>query len=284
MKRILAFLLVPLLSLSAFACGTPGIEIEQDNYAAIVERGYVVVGLECQYAPFNWTVNAADRAETAVLIDGTDAYCDGYDVVVAQAVATHLGVDLVVKAIDWDGLIPSLAVNGRIDLIIAGMSPTPERAETVAFSAEYYRSTHVVVVRADSAFADATSILGFTGAKVVGQLGTIYDDLIPQMTGALHENPLSDVPTIVTSIKSGINDATVLERPVAVAIIAGNPELAFIDFLPGSGFVVDDADAAVAIAVRQADVTLLAAVNAALAAISAETREGWMLSAIDRQP
>lgn len=285
MRKVLALSLVLFASLTLFACGnSTDIVVDQDNYDAIVERGYITVGMECAYAPFNWTVESSNAADSAVMIDGTSNYCDGYDVVVAQAIADGLGVELHVAAVEWDGLIPSLATNGQIDLIIAGMSPTAERAQTVAFSNEYYASTHVVVLRSDSTYATATSITDFSGASIVGQLDTIYDDLIDQMTGATHENPLSDVPTIITAINAGTYDATILELPVAIAVCESNPNLTYIELTEGHGFSVSYEDAAVAIALRQADVTLLTEVNAILATISSETRESWMLAAIDRQP
>ena len=61
---------------------------------------------------------------------------------VASAIADELEMDLVIRKIEWDGLIPALLAD-EIDVIIAGMSPTPERAETVLFTDEYYRSEQV---------------------------------------------------------------------------------------------------------------------------------------------
>lgn len=285
MKKVLLTLVTVLSFIALFGCNsTTEIQVDQDNYDAILERGYIVVGLECAYAPFNWTVQDSNAYDSAVMIDGTSNYCDGYDIQVATAIADGLGVDLVVRAVEWDGLIPSLAESAQIDMIIAGMSPTAERAQTVAFSNEYYNSTHVVVLRTDSEFADATSILDFSGASVVAQMSTIYDDLVVQMTDATHENPLSDVPTIVTAINAGTYDATILELPVAIAVCDSNPELTYIQFTTGNGFDVSYEDSAVSIAVRQADVTLLAEINTILATINADTRESWMVSAIDRQP
>lgn len=285
MKKVLITAVFALTSILLLGCNSQAaIDVNGDNYQAILDRGTIVVGMECAYAPFNWTVEEANAYASAVQIDGTNNYCDGYDVTVAQAIADGLGVDLVVKAIEWDGLIPSLAESGQIDLIIAGMSPTAERAQTVSFSNEYYQSSHVVVLRSDSVYASATSIQDFAGANVVAQMSTIYDDLVVQLTGATHADPLSDVPTIVTGISSGIYDATILELPVAIALVESNPELTYIAFTEGNGFDVSYEDSAVAVALRQGDVTLLGLVNQILAGISVEQREGWMVDAIDRQP
>jgi len=108
--------------------------------------------------------------------------------------------------------------------------------------------------------------------------------LIVQMTDAVHANPLGDVPTIVTAINAGTYDATILELPVAIAICASNSELTYITFEEGDGFDVSYEDSAVAIAVRQGDVTLLSNINTILSTITSEQREAWMVDAIDRQP
>jgi len=285
MKKIF-LMLVTIMSMALLvSCSNSDhLPVNQDNYQAIIDRGYIVVGMECAYAPFNWTVLESSAYDGAVQIEGTNNYTDGYDVMIAQAIADGLGVDLVIKAIAWDGLIPSLADTAEIDLIIAGMSPTAERAETVAFSNSYYQSTHVVLLRSDSVYADANSITDFSGASIVAQMSTIYDDLVSQLTSAVHENPLEDVPTIVTAINSGTYDATILELPVAIAITEANPNLTYIAFEEGNGFDVSYEDRVVSIALRQADTTLLSYVNQILATISEETRESLMLEAISRQP
>lgn len=286
MKRFLIIFTAIFLGLFTLSCANDNsdIAVDEDNYEAIIERGYIVIGMECAYAPFNWTVSSDAAYSEAVSIEGTSNYADGYDVQIAQAIADGLGVDLVVKAVEWSGLIPSLAETAEIDLIIAGMSPTAERAQTVAFSDSYYQSTHVVVLRSDSDYALSTSIDDFSGASVVAQLSTIYDELVDQIAGATHENPLEDVPTIVTGIKAGTYEATILELPVAVAICEANPDLTYIEFTAETGFDVSYEDSAVSIALRQAETTLLSEVNDILATISDETRETLMLEAISRQP
>lgn len=284
MKKVLIVLTVLLSTFFMVSCSNSDIDVNSDNYQAIIDRGTLIVGMECAYAPFNWTVSGGSAYSEAVAIDGTNNLADGYDVSVAKAIAAALDVELVIKAVSWDGLIPSLSETGEIDLIIAGMSPTAERAQTVAFSNSYYQSTHVVLLRKDSAYANATSINDFTDASVVAQLSTLYDGLVDQLTGAVHENPLEDVPTIVTAINAGTYDATILELPVAIAITEANPDLTYVTFTEGNGFDVSYEDSVVSIALRQSDTMLLDAVNTVLETLSADDRETFMVEAISRQP
>lgn len=275
MKRIILIVLTLFTALVAVGC---------TSEPKITTKETLVVGMEAGYAPFNWTVDEQGAYAEAVAISGQNAYVDGYDVSIAKIIAEELGMELVIKAIEWDGLILSLVESQEIDLIIAGMSPTADRALTVDFTDEYYQSTHVVVLKRDSIFANATSINDFSGAKAVGQIQTIYDDLIVQLAGSVHENPLSDVPTIITAINQGTYDLTILELPVAIAVVETNPELTYIEFNENNGFDISYEDSAVAIALRKGESELLLAINQILATISSEERENLMADAIARQP
>jgi ABC-type amino acid transport substrate-binding protein len=273
MRKLALMALAILTMFGMFSCQTEN-----------TERDTLIVGLEAAYAPFNWMVSEGNQYDEAYPLADTNNFVDGYDVQIARRIAEALDMDLVIRAVEWDGLIPSLTNTEEIDLIIAGMSPTAERAQTVSFTDAYYSSTHVIVLRTDSTYVGATSIDDFEGASVVGQLSTIYDDLIPQMTGVTHEDPLSDVPTIITGINNNRYDATVLELPVAIAVTESNPNLTYIEFEQGLGFNVSFEDRDVSIALRQGETDLLEQINEILSQISVEDRETIMLDAIGRQP
>jgi ABC-type amino acid transport substrate-binding protein len=241
----------------------------------------IIVGLECDYAPFNWT--QLEATETSVRIQGNIGYCDGYDITIARKIASELGKTLIVKQIAWEGLEPALA-SGEIDMIVAGMTDTAERRQRVAFTAPYYASDMVMVVRKDSAFASATSLADFTGAKVVAQRGTFHDSLVPQIPSVTHMTPLATFPLLVNSVMSLEADALVSENPVAISIVRNNPDLTIIRFAAGSGFATDVEDTTVSVALRQSDTELLANINSILANISSEQRDTWMADAIARQP
>lgn len=275
MKRVLLFVvLVAALGLLA-ACGS-GEQFDLESESEFV------VGLEAAYAPFNWSV--ATSNEFTVALDGQPGvYVDGYDVVVASMIAEELGLELVIKAVDWDGLIPALLA-GEIDMIIAGMSPTAERAQTVAFSEEYFRSEQVMVVSSTGNFTNATSLSDFDGARVVAQLGTLQDDLIDQIPNVNHLEPLDSYGLLGTAVAQNAADAFIAELPVAQGMVAANSNLQIIQFTGDNGFEVSDEDVIVSVALRQEDVNLLAAVNAALATITNAQRNQIMADALSRQP
>ena len=49
---------------------------------SVLAEGQFRVGMECGYAPFNWTQTAP--SEFTVPIDGDMGYADGYDVQIAK--------------------------------------------------------------------------------------------------------------------------------------------------------------------------------------------------------
>lgn len=243
------------------------------------ETNTFTVGLECNYTPFNWT--QTDDSNGAVAINDGSGYCGGYDVEIAKKIAAALGKDLVISKIEWDGLIP--AVNsGKIDAVIAGMSPTEERKTSVDFSDPYYKSQLVIVVKADGDYATATSIQDFSGATIVAQLNTFHDTVIDQIENVVHATPMESFPAMIVALDSGKVDGYISERPGAVSAVASNPELSYVEFAEGKGFEASEEDVAVSIAVKKG--TDLTKINEAINAISDADRQKIMDTAVETQP
>ena len=87
MKKIISTLLALAMLLSAVSA---------------LAEGTLRVGMECNYAPFNWT--QAEPGDFTVPIDGGVGYADGYDVQIAKIIAEGLGKELVIVKTEWDGL------------------------------------------------------------------------------------------------------------------------------------------------------------------------------------
>ncbi len=238
------------------------------------------VGLECNYAPYNWT--QTDDSNGAVAISDGSGYCGGYDVEIAKQIAASMNKDLVIVKTEWDGLIP--AVNsGKIDAVIAGMSPTEERKASVDFSEPYYESELVIVVKADSEYANADSLEDFEGAKIVAQLNTFHDTVIDQIPNVQHQTAMETFPAMIVAVESGKVDGYVSERPGAVSAQTSNPDLTFVEFAEGYGFEASEEDVAISVAVKK-DSAILADINTALEGISEDDRQSLMENAIIAQP
>ncbi len=273
MKKILALLLVAVLAVALCACAA------EQKPADTEEKLPLRVGLECNYAPFNWT--QAEQTEGSVPIPA-GGYADGYDVQIAKIIAEGLGRELVIVKTEWDGLAPALT-SGKIDAIIAGMSPTEERKATIDFSDPYYESDLVIVVRKDGNYANATSLADFSGARIVGQLNTFHDTVIDQIPNVQHETAMETFPAMIVALTSGKVDGYVSERPGAVSAVAANSDLTFISFNDGDGFEASPEDVAVAVGLAKGS-DLVGPINDILAGISKEQRQQLMDEAIARQP
>lgn len=238
------------------------------------------VGLECGYAPFNWT--QTDDSNGAVPISDSNQFAGGYDVEIAKIIAEGLGRELVIVKTAWDGLPPAVQ-SGSVDAIIAGMSPTAERKETIDFSDHYYKSDLVMVVKKGSAYETATSIQDFAGARVTAQLNTFHYSVIEQIEGVQKQTAMDDFPAMRVALESGIIDGYVSERPEGVSASAANANFAMVEFAENEGFVASDDDVAIAVGLKKGnpDVTKI---NEILAGVSEEQRIEMMDKAIENQP
>ena len=242
----------------------------------------LVVGLECAYAPFNWT--ELEENEFTVKIDNASGYADGYDVQVAKYLGDKLGREVVVKKIAWDSLIPSLTL-GEINCIIAGMSYSEERDLTVDFTENYYTSEMTVIVRKDSPLANIDNIQDLSGYKVGSQLGTLTDSIIDQIEGVTHVTPYDTFNTAALAVSSQTIDAMTAEYPVAKAICKANSDLTIVTFAPENGFSgLDENELGVAVAVKEGNSELQNQINEALSELSLDDRRGLMDGALDRAP
>ncbi len=201
---------------------------------------------------------------------------------VALFIAKELGMELEIVKTEWDGL-PMALVSGKIDAIIAGMSPTEERKVTLDFSAPYYESDLVIVVKKGGQYESAASLFDFSGAKITGQLNTFHYSVIEQIPGVDQQTALDTFPAMIVALSSGRIDGYVSERPGALSAVASNPDFTFVSFEEGLGFEASVEDTAVAVGLRK-ESELMDNINAALSKLDKETRDQLMNEAMGRQP
>ena len=238
------------------------------------------VGMECGYAPFNWFQD--NDKNGAVKID--NGYCNGYDVEIAKLIAKGLNKKLVIVKSEWDALLGPALSAGKVDIVIAGMSPTPERKQSLSFTKPYYESDLVVVVRKNGKYANAKSINDFKGAKITGQQSTLHYNVIDQMKGVAKQEAMKNFPSMVVALSSGKIDGYVSERPGAMAAVNSNPELEFISFEGENGFTYEKSELDIAIGVKKGDEELVGKIDKILDEITPEQRKEIMNSAIKNQP
>lgn len=280
MKRILSLVLVIVLAVTLLCCFSSCSKVDPStDLDSIKEKGKIVVGMECAYAPYNWTQSSSSEYTVPI---NNGAYADGYDVQIAKLIAKELGVELEILPTDWNGLISALE-SGGIDMIIAGMSPTDERKLSIDFSDTYFDSNLVMVVKKNSSYANATKISDFSGAKITGQLNTFHYGVIDQINGVNKQTALEDFAALMQALSSGAVDGYVCEKPGAVSAVAANSDFTYIEFAEGNGFTCDPAESSISIGVRKGS-SLTSELNKILSSLTTQDKENMMDAAIARQP
>lgn len=236
------------------------------------------VGLECGYAPFNWTQMGSSNG--GVKIDGNAEYAGGYDIEIAKKIADGLGKKLVIVKTVWEGLVPALN-SGKIDAIIAGMSPTAERKKSIDFSDSYYQSQLVMVVKKGGKYDGASYIKDFSGAKITAQLNTFHYSVIDQIPGVIKQTAMDDFPAMRVALQSGTIDGYVSERPEGISASKANNNFKMIEFT--DGFKASEEDTAIAVGLKKGS-ALTPKINEILKGISQDERKTIMDTAIANQP
>lgn len=302
MKKILALIMALCLVFALAACGgtttepqvpatdapaAPGTDApatgEPADVISGVEDGVLTVGMECAYAPYNWT--QVDDSNGAVPIaNNPGTYANGYDVMIAKKICEANGWELEVMAIGWDGLTPALNA-GTVDAVIAGQSMTADRMQEVDMAGPYFYASIVCVTKADSELANATGISELTGT-CTAQTGTIwYNSCLPQLTNAQVMPEAETAPAMIMAVASGTVDFICTDMPTAMGACAAYDDLVILDFSNSDdNFVVPQEEIDIGISVVKGNTALKDAFEAVLATMTEADFNSLMDEAISVQP
>ncbi len=301
-RRTLSLFLAGALALSLSACGNGGdaestpsgaqssgspapsqSQSAEGTVASGVEDGVLTVGMECAYAPYNWT--QTDDSNGAVPIKDSNEYANGYDVMMAKAICEANGWELEIVRTDWDSLVPGVQ-SGIYDAVIAGQSMTEERSQQVDFAGPYFYASIVCVTKADSAFADAQGISDLSGGTCTAQIATIwYTSCLPQIEGAQIQTAAETAPAMLMALETDTVDFICTDMPTAMGAVAAYPDMKILDFTDSDdNFEVDEGEINIGISVMKGNTVLRDAINAVLADYTADDFNTMMDEAIAIQP
>lgn len=209
------------------------------DLAKIQEKKKIVLGTSADFPPFEF-------------VDSDKNYV-GLDLDIAKEIADDLGVELEVNNMQFDALITALSAN-KVDIILSGMNPTPEREEEVDFSDIYFESTHYMVIRKeDEGTIKEESDL--KGKKIGVQMGSTQENIVKEKFEDSEIQSLSTIPDLMMLLESGKVDAVVTEDAVAENYIG--------DKLIHNG-IVYEGDEGVAVAMRKNNKELVEKINATI--------------------
>lgn len=214
MKCLIRFILVlGLLISSAMVYINPTAHAEQDQtWEKIKERGELRVGLSADYAPMEFEHTVNGKTEYA-----------GVDIDLAKKIAKDNNLKLKIVNMSFDSLLGALKT-GKIDIIISGMTSTPERKKQVDFSDSYMMTKNIMLVKKDKV-NDYKDIKDFNNKKVGAQKGTEQEKIAQTEIENASITSLSRLPDVILALKSGKVEGVVVEKPVAEAYLKQNPKL-----------------------------------------------------------
>lgn len=182
----------------------------------------------------------------------------GIDAEIAAAIAEKLGMELEIKDMEFDSLITACA-GGSVDVVLAGMTVTDERKESVNFSDSYATGIQVIIVKEDSEIATADDLDGKTIGVQSGTTGDIYcrDDYGEDSVKQYNNGALA-----VAALQNGQVDCVVIDNEPAKNFVASNDGLKILD----TEYITED----YAIAVAKENTELLEKINNAMTELKAD--------------
>ena len=243
--------------ISAFALTSCKVKDSSENSNKDSAKKVLTVYTNAEFPPFEYL---ADNKPV------------GVDMQIAQAIADELGMELSIQNVKFDTILTSIS-SGKGDLGIAGITVTPERAESVDFSNNYATSTQYILYKDG---ASITTIEDLAGLKIGVQLGTTGDFIISdeingvddEETGEHTKGVLEGTGATVTQYNSAADaavnmntgkvDVVVIDKLPAEIVASQYNNFKTIELVYADGSKTDES---YAVAVKKGNKELLEAVN-----------------------
>lgn len=203
--------------------------------AAAAQAAPTRIATEGAYAPFNLVDDSGELA--------------GFDIAVGNEICKRAELECVWVKNDWDSIIPNL-VSGNYDLIMAAMSVTEERKQSISFSDPYFPAEASAYV----ALSDDADVQGVVSA----QAGTVQSGYIAETGATLIE--FATVDEAIAAVRNGEADAAFADKAQLVPVVEQGNDLVWL----GDEVNLDEG---IAIGLRKSDADLQGKVNAALSAM-----------------
>jgi len=241
MKKKFIFILMLALTLVLTSCSS------KNMFTFIIDESYeeyIILGTSADYPPYE-SLKTVDDKLTVV----------GIDIELAKEIANKLGKNLKVVNRDFDFLLEDLK-DGKVDFVISGMNPTPERSEIVDFSKIYYEATHSVLINKNNVDKyNNKETLNQNNIKVGAQLGSVQQEIVLDEFSNSQSVFLNNVNDLIMQLNDNKLEAVVLETPVATSFITRYPNLTLTNYNVGNP---EDGSA---VAVTKGNAELLTVIN-----------------------
>ena len=238
--------LIPILMLSVFALISITAPVSAQEatgtLAEIEDRGYLIVGSDTTYPPFEEYNATSEQAQ-------------GFDIDLAHQVAIALGVEVKVVTSDWDPIIPNLKAS-QFDVIMSAMTITEAREVEVDFTRWYYKSFQAILVEDGNPLGIMTEVDLNATITIGVQSGTTSDLWVQEnLNDSVTLSTFDDILLAIAALKLGAVDVVLGDYAVLAQDELESGETEVVDTYSPEDF---------GFAVRNGDTDLLAALNDAI--------------------
>lgn len=209
LSTVLVIFFIPLVLISCTS--------NENKLEKIKKSGELILGTSADYPPYEFPIIDRNGHEAIV----------GFDILIAEEIAKDLGVKLIIKNLDFSGLLDALN-SDSVDIILSGITPTEERKQSIDFSDIYYTAKNVIVTSKNNENT-ITSIEDLNNLTIGVQVGSIQDRIAQERLKNSNIKALLRVPELILELLSGKVDAIIIENPVAEQYIKVNPELSIVN-------------------------------------------------------
>lgn len=215
-RKMVVGIMTGVMLFGCLTLGGCGKKEEQSVYEKIQKDGKLVVGMNAEFAPFEFHMN----------VDGEDQVV-GLDISLAEQIAKDLGVELEIKEMEFDPLIQNLKA-GQVDVVISALVPSEERKQQVDFSDVYFSDSNVALINANKT-STYKSIDDLKGARICYQLGSYQEDVTKQVFGEDNLTVLDSTNTILLALKADQIDAFITSKTVAEQAMAADKDYNYVE-------------------------------------------------------
>ena len=210
MKKVLALAITVVLMAACFVgCGSSS-DSKDGGKIETVTEGKLTMATNAEFPPYEYY-----EGEKVV----------GIDAEVAEKIAEKLGLELEIKDVSFDSIIPGVQ-SGKYDMGMAGMTVTDERKRSVNFSDSYATGIHSVIVKEDSKIA---SIDDLKGKKIGVQTATTGDIYASDDYGEDNVKRYENGAAAVAALTANKVDCVIIDNEPAKSYVEANKGLKILD-------------------------------------------------------
>jgi len=200
MRWLLRLLLTVTLWVGAFTAGNA------DQLDNIRTAGVLRVAVSDGNPPFSF-------------VDPLSRTIIGYDIDFARAIATGIGVDLQLVVTTLTDRV-ALLQSGKVDLIVAEMTITTERAKAVAFSIPYFVVGQQLVVLA----SNSDRVEDYGSSRIGAASGSSEQEYLANDFPGAKVSLFREGPRALQALREGAVDALIGDSPTLASLIALAPD------------------------------------------------------------